>query len=178
MRICEQKVVNNTEVLKTAKGIYVSSKVCGQIVKFLVDTSANVSLILLNSLKKFPDMLSSKWKDQSLEIYTVNGEKVKTWRSVQVNLEVKDVTITTQIYASDMLELDILGLPTLKNLQAIVDLEKEELFVKKPVEEPEIFESILKTLSVFMNRGKVVELWTEIAVQGRVAGSPNENIEG
>ena len=53
--------------------------------RFLVDTDADVTLISLNSLKKFPDMLSSKWKDQSLEIYTVNGEKFKTSGPVQVN---------------------------------------------------------------------------------------------
>ena len=51
----EQKVVNNTEVLKTTKGIYVNGKVCRQIVSFLVDIGADVTLISLNSLKKhFP----------------------------------------------------------------------------------------------------------------------------
>ena len=77
-----------------------------------------------------------------------------------------------------MLEPAILGLLALKNLRAIIDMEKEELFVKKPVEEPESFESVLKTLSVFMNRGRVVEPWTEITVQGRVAGSLNDYMEG
>ena len=59
----EQKVVNNTEVLKITKGIYVSGKVCGQNVRFLVDTGADVTLTSLNSFKKFPDILSSKRKD-------------------------------------------------------------------------------------------------------------------
>ena len=81
----EQKVVYNTEVLKTMKGTYVNGKVCGQNVRFLVDTGADVTLISLNSLKKFPNLLSSNWKYLSLEIYTVNGEKVKTWEPVQVN---------------------------------------------------------------------------------------------
>ena len=53
-----------------------------------------------------------------------------------------------------MLEPGILGLPALKNLRAIVDLEKEELLVKKPVEASESFESVLKTRCVFMNRGE------------------------
>ena len=101
--------------------------------------------------------MSSKWKDQSLEIYTVNGENVKTWRPIQINLEVKSITIATQIYASDVLEPGILGLLALKNLRAIVDLEKEELFVKEPVEELESFESVLKARSVIMNRGRVIE---------------------
>ena len=56
----EQKVVNNTEVLKTTKGIYVNGKVCGQILRFLVNTGADVTLISLNSLKKFPNILSFK----------------------------------------------------------------------------------------------------------------------
>ena len=52
--------------------------------RFLVDTGADVTLISLNSLKTVLDMLSSKWKDQSVEIYSVNGEKVETWGPVQV----------------------------------------------------------------------------------------------
>ena len=50
----EQEVVNNTEVLKITKRIYVNGKVCGQIMKSLVDTGADVTLILLNFLKNFP----------------------------------------------------------------------------------------------------------------------------
>ena len=77
-----------------------------------------------------------------------------------------------------MLEPGILDLLALQNLRVIVDLEKEELFVKKPVEELESFESVLKTRSVFMNKGRVVESWTEITVQGRVLESLNDNMEG
>ena len=77
-----------------------------------------------------------------------------------------------------MLEPSIFGLLALKNLRALVDLEKNELFVKKPVEEPESFESVLKTRSIFMNRRRVVEPWTKITVQGRVSGSLNDNVEG
>ena len=66
-------------MLKTTKGIYVKGKINGLYVRFLVNTGADVTLISLNSLKKFPDMLLANWKHQLLEIYTVNEEKVKTW---------------------------------------------------------------------------------------------------
>ena len=174
----EQKTVNNTEVLKTTKGIYVNGKIGEQIVRFLVDTGADVTLISLNSSKQFPNVLLTKWKDYSLEIYTLNREKVKIWGPVEINLEVKGVTITTQIYASDMLEPGILGLPALKSLHAIVDMEKEELLVKDQVKELENFEAMTKTRRVFLNRGRVVEPWTEITVQGKVSRSLTDNVEG
>ena len=87
--------------------------------RFLVDIDADVTLISFNSWKKFPDALSTKQKDQSLEIHTVNGEKIKNWGPAQVNSEVKGVTLTTQIYASDLLKQGRLGSPALKNLWAI-----------------------------------------------------------
>ena len=43
-----------------------------------------------------------------------------------------------------MLEPGVLGLPALKALRAIIDLKKEELLVKKPIEKPE-FVSVPKT---------------------------------
>ena len=52
-------------------------------------------------------------------------------------MEIKGVIISTQVYASDILESGVLDLPALKDLRAIIDLKKEELLVKKPVKEPE-----------------------------------------
>ena len=52
-------MVKNTDVLKITKGIYVCGKVCGQIVRFLADTGAGVTLISQSILKKFCDALST-----------------------------------------------------------------------------------------------------------------------
>ena len=141
---------NDAEVLKTTKGIYVEGKVNGRNVRFLVDSGADMILISLTTLQQFPERLRSEWREHSLEIYAINGDEIQTWGSVQVNLEIKRVVTCTQVYASDMLEPGVLGLPALfragkpntsgsnKSLRAIIDLEKKELLVKKPVEELEL----------------------------------------
>ena len=92
------------------------------------------------------------------------------------NLEIKGVTITTQIYALGMLELGILGLPALKALRAIIGLEKKELPMKKPVEEPE-FASAPKSRRVLLNRGGVIKPWAENILQRKVSQNLSENME-
>ena len=72
-----------------------------------------------------------------------------------------------QVYTSDMLEPEVLGLSALKALRAIFDLEKEELLVKKSAEEPE-FACVLKTRRVLLIRGRVIELWAATTLQGKV----------
>ena len=54
-------------------------------------------------------------------------------------------------------------------MQAIIELKKRKLFLMKPVDEPENSVSVLKSLSVFMSRGKLVKPGTEITVQGRLS---------
>ena len=49
-----------------------------------------------------------------------------------------------------MLEPGVLDLSAVNVLHAIIDLEKEELLVKKPVEEPE-FASVPRTRRVLFN---------------------------
>ena len=66
-------------------------------------------------------------------------------------MEIKGVIISTQVYASVILEPGVLGLPALQALRAIIDLAKEELLVKKSVEESE-FASVPKTRRVLLNR--------------------------
>ena len=115
-----------------------------------------MTLISLTKLKQFPESLHAEWKEHSLEIYAINGDKIQTWGLVQVNLEIKGVIISTQIYASDILEPGVLGLPVLQALRAIIDLEKEELFVNKPIKKPK-FAFVLKTRHVLLNRRGVIE---------------------
>ena len=69
-----------------------------------------------------------------MEIYAINCEKVRTRGPVQANLEIEGVIMSAQVCASDMLEPGVLGLPTLKALRTIINLKKEALFAKKPVE--------------------------------------------
>ena len=52
---------NDTEVLKTIKGIYVEGKVNRRNARFLVDSGADVTLISLTTLKQFPERLRTKW---------------------------------------------------------------------------------------------------------------------
>ena len=151
-------------MLKTIKGIYVKDKVNGLNVRFSVDSGADVCLMSLTTLKQFPERLRTERKKHSLEIYAINGNKIRTWGSVQVNLEIKGVIISTQVYATYMLEPRVLGLPALKALRAIIDLEKEELLVKKPIEELE-FASVPKTRRVLLNRGGVIKPWAVTTLQ-------------
>ena len=44
----------------------------------LVDTGADMTLISLTTLKQFPERLRTEWKEHSLEIYAINGEKIRT----------------------------------------------------------------------------------------------------
>ena len=148
----------------------------GRNLRFLVDSGADVTLTYLTTLKQFPERLRTEWKKYSLEIYAINGDKIRTWSPVQVNLEIKGVIISTQVYASDMLEPEVLGLLALKALRSIIDLEKEELLVKKPVEGPE-FAFVTKTRRVLLNRGGVIELWAETTLQRKVSGNLSDNME-
>ena len=75
-----------------------------------------------------------------------------------------------------MLEPGVLGLPALKALRAIIDLEKEELHMKRPVEEPE-FASVPKSRRILLNRGGVIESWAETTLQRKVSGNLSENME-
>ena len=86
--ICNIIRCNDTEMLKT-KGIYVEGKVNKLNVRFLVDFGADVTLISLTTLKQFPESLHAEWKEYSLEIYAINGDKIRTWGPVQANMEIK-----------------------------------------------------------------------------------------
>ena len=78
----------------------------------------------LTKLKQFPERLRTEWKEHSLEIYAIN---ILRFRYVRAN----------SIKLAKLASLIRLASLALKALRAIiVDLKKEELLVKKPVEEP------------------------------------------
>ena len=80
--------------------------------------------------------------------------------------KIKGIIISKQVYAAEILEPRALGLSALKALRAIIDLEKEKLLVKKLIEELE-FVSELKTRSILLNRGGVIEPWAKTTLQGK-----------
>ena len=135
-----------------------------------------MTLISLTTLKQFPERLRTEWREYLLEIYAINGDKIRTWGKVQVNLKIKEVIISTQVYGSDVLKLGVLCLPALKALCTIIDLEKEELLVKKLVKELE-FVYVPKTRRVFLNKGGVIEPWVETTLQRKVSGNLSDNME-
>ena len=75
----------------------------------------------LTKLKQFPERLRTEWKEHSLEIYAIN---ILRFRYVRAN----------SIKLAKLASLILLALKALRAI--IVDLKKEELLVKKPVEEP------------------------------------------
>ena len=99
-----------------AKSLVVSGFVEGVGLRFLVDTGAEISVVSLIALAKFPRALRVSFQDNSRVLKIANGEEVVAKDPVLCNITVRGRTVFDAICAIDITEEAILGMPAIDAL--------------------------------------------------------------
>ena len=99
-----------------AKSLIVSGFVEGIRLRFLVDTGAEISVVSLATLAKFPKALRVAFQDNSRVLKMANGNEVVTKGPVLYNVTVRGRTILEAVCAMEITEEAILGMPALEAL--------------------------------------------------------------
>ena len=99
-----------------AKSLVVSGFVEGVGLRFLVDTGAEISVVSLATLAKFPKALRIAFQDNSRVLKMANGEEVVAKGPVLCNITVRGRTVLEAICAMNITEEAILGMPAMDAL--------------------------------------------------------------
>ncbi len=152
------------------RSLYVKGKVEGLPVDLLIDTGADVTVISKTFLQKMPKWSGRKW-EKPHELHAVDGSVIKAWGPVITRIELCGRGIDSPVYTADVMDPVVLGLPTLRQLDAVLDLSSCELRIGEhhiPCQE-RVDRSIQRISRVTVARGCVVPPWSEQIVSAKLS---------
>ena len=105
-----------TSVLPRRSGLFITGRIEGQKVEFLVDTGAEPTILSTLLKRSLPKTLRSAFQDKSTRLQLADGQRLHAQGSVLCNVCVDDKTILEAVYAAPIEDEAILGLDTLRAL--------------------------------------------------------------
>ncbi len=174
----ESKCESATEVQQNSlppaniRSLYVKGRVEGFPVDFLVDTGADVTVISQTLLRKLPNQDLRQWEDKSYPLHAADGTVIKAFGPIPTSIELCGKRIITPVCAAEVVDPVVLGLPALRQLDALLDLGSCELRIgncRIPCQD-RIDRGVQKICRVTVARGCVVPPWTEQMIPAKVNG--------
>ena len=105
-----------TSVLPRRSGLFITGRVKGQKVKFLVDTGAEPTILSTRILRSLPKTPRSAFQGKSTRLQLADGQPLHAQGPVLCNLSIGDKTVVEAVYVAPVEDEAILGLDTLRAL--------------------------------------------------------------
>ena len=108
-------------------GLYVSGKVLGQEIQFLVDTGATVTCLSSDIWNQTADEQKPKLEEPNRKLMSVGGQALPVWGILTTEVDIEGHPITCQLQVVEIQEEAVLGLDLLSAFQLQWDWELGKL---------------------------------------------------
>lgn len=167
------------DVLRTRGGPYVKGYIGGKAVSFLMDSGAQVTLVSMQVLSSLPRAIRAAFQDVSGSLTMASGQSVFAKGPVLCEIEVGDKVIVETVYAMEMPDAGILGLPALRELGVKMTLGGIDLLAAvKRVRAPRVYRVLAVANTIIPSRSEcLIAGQVKQAVEGKTFVLESRNLQ-
>ncbi len=155
-----------TSVLPRRNGLFITGRVEGQKVRFLIDTGAEPTILSTRILRSLPKTLRSAFQDKSTRLQLADGQPLHAQGPVLCNLTIGDKTVVEAVYVAPVEDEAILGLDTLRALG--LNLSLAGVSVEGRAHVRRVTAPCVRRVKV--SRDYIIPARSEMTVQGQLEG--------